>query len=288
MAFRVGLSVDTKKTSIDEAVALGAESLEIFVPPDLDWEADARALKEALGEAGLPCTVHTFLTAMLAHEDPAVRSRVLAKALEIVDFTAAIGAPIVTFHPATTRRREEPASTKPSGGLAWFIEQIDYRVTTDLADSFNATIEAFQAFCGRAEERGIAIALENIDHSPLFHPRIDEYDDIVRILEAVDSPHLKLCLDVCHAEISDKPPREWIQALGQEIAHVHVSDTRGRISWQHGHLAIGEGHIDWREVIGALEEAGYDGNMTVEAPWDNFGRSKEILIQYRTSTNQDV
>ncbi len=75
MPFRVGLSVDTKQASIAGAVALGAESLEIFVPPDLKWETDPEALKEALAEAGLPYTVHTFLTAMLAHEDPGIRSR---------------------------------------------------------------------------------------------------------------------------------------------------------------------------------------------------------------------
>ncbi|MGE5578308.1 MAG: sugar phosphate isomerase/epimerase family protein [Syntrophothermus sp.] len=288
MSFRVGLSVDTKKASISEAVALGAESLEIFVPPDLKWETDARALRETLAETGLPYTVHTFLTAMLAHEDPGIRSQVVAKALEIVDFTAAIGAPVVTFHPATTRKLEEPAPVKVSGGLAWFIEQIDYHVTVDLEESFSATIESFRAFCRRAGEHGIAIGLENIDYSPLFHPRIDEFDDIVRVLEAVDSPHLKLCLDVCHAQISDKPPQEWIHALGREIAHVHVSDTRGRISWQHGHLEIGDGYIDWRGVIEALEAVGYDGNMTVEARWDNFARSKDILTRYRTSSNQDL
>ena len=47
-----------------------------------------------------------------------------------------------------------------------------------------------------------------------------------------------------------------IRRAGPRIAHVHVADSNRRHP--------GAGHTDFRSIVGALREAGYDGFLSAE------------------------
>ncbi|MEN6497910.1 MAG: TIM barrel protein [Thermoguttaceae bacterium] len=62
-------------------------------------------------------------------------------------------------------------------------------------------------------------------------------------------------------------PEETVAALGRWILHVHASDAATEASRSGPHLiAPGRGEVDFPSLLGALDEVGYRGYFTVQAP----------------------
>jgi sugar phosphate isomerase/epimerase len=63
------------------------------------------------------------------------------------------------------------------------------------------------------------------------------------LLNAVNSPYLKVCFDTGHANIFSRVPfEEWFSVLRDNIPYMHVNDNKGKIDSE---LAPGQGTIDW-------------------------------------------
>ena len=76
-------------------------------------------------------------------------------------------------------------------------------------------------------------------------------------------PTLSFHLDVGHAFIENRMRgvRDYIDAFGDRLAHVHMHDNHGK---QDEHLPLGAGKIDTRGVIRLLKEVDYDRTITFE------------------------
>lgn len=115
--------------------------------------------------------------------------------------------------------------------------------------------------------------VENIDRA------FGGVDDLGALLEAI--PELAFHLDVAHANLNsgyrgaNRTPA-FLEAFGDRLVHVHVSDNRG--GDQDLHLPLGAGAIDWRKIVSALKEAGYDSTITLEV----FSRERDYLRRSRT------
>ncbi|MCS7192512.1 MAG: sugar phosphate isomerase/epimerase [Armatimonadetes bacterium] len=57
--------------------------------------------------------------------------------------------------------------------------------------------------------------------------------------------------------------QQWIRLLGKRIKRVHVKDF---VVGEHRFVYLLQGDVNWREVIKALHEIGYDGWLTAELP----------------------
>jgi len=57
-------------------------------------------------------------------------------------------------------------------------------------------------------------------------------------------------------------PAETVRRLGKLIRHVHLEDIAP--TRVHHHMIPGEGVIDFRSTLAALQEIGYDGWVTIE------------------------
>ena len=82
-----------------------------------------------------------------------------------------------------------------------------------------------------AEDPGVEIVLENVlEPEPGF---------LKRIVEAVDHPRLKLCLDVGHVNAYSKiPVMEWLEDCAPHISHFHLHNNDG--TWDtHSPLTAG-------------------------------------------------
>lgn len=91
---------------------------------------------------------------------------------------------------------------------------------------------------------------------------IDTTDSFAELLDRVDSPRLKLTLDVGHLHcLGETPIPAVIRRWGQRIANVHIEDMRAGV---HDHLMFGEGEMDFPPIIAALAAVGYDGGVHVE------------------------
>jgi hydroxypyruvate isomerase len=118
-----------------------------------------------------------------------------------------------------------------------------------------AALEAGGEIAGR---HGITLLFEPLNDR-LDHPRffVARTDHGLRLVAAVDSPHVRLLYDVYHSAMMGEEPGAPIVGHGDWIGHVHVADTNGR-------REPGTGTIDWPAVLARLEQAGYAGHVGLE------------------------
>ncbi|HEY52670.1 MAG TPA: sugar phosphate isomerase/epimerase [Caldilineae bacterium] len=115
-------------------------------------------------------------------------------------------------------------------------------------------VEALQACSRAAAPHGVRLALEPINRyeTTLINNVADGLDLIAR----VGADNFGLLLDTFHMNIEDASIEESIRAAGDRIFHFHVADSN---RWYPG-----AGHIDFRSVLDALFETGYDGFVSGE------------------------
>lgn len=78
------------------------------------------------------------------------------------------------------------------------------------------------------------------------------------LVAAVDSPHLRMNLDLYHAQIGEGNLVELVRESRPWIGEIQVADVPGR-------REPGSGEVRYEAVAAALKEAGYDGVVAMEA-----------------------
>ncbi|MBE9531828.1 MAG: sugar phosphate isomerase/epimerase [Proteobacteria bacterium] len=97
------------------------------------------------------------------------------------------------------------------------------------------SLKTWRPLAGEAESAGTVLAIENI-----FEERPGTLKELV---EAIDSPSLRICLDIGHINLySAVEMKDWFATLGPYIAELHIHDNLGVVD---DHLPIGEGTIDF-------------------------------------------
>lgn len=119
--------------------------------------------------------------------------------------------------------------------------------------------ERFLPLCERYD---MTVALENIwDQNPVA---------MLRVLNKVNSPFLKACLDTGHVNIfSSLPITAWVESLGEFLVHFHVHDNHGR---EDEHLPVGWGDIDFSWL------SSYKNNTDITFVNEAHGSIKEERI----------
>jgi L-ribulose-5-phosphate 3-epimerase len=108
-----------------------------------------------------------------------------------------------------------------------------------------------------AERLGVAIGFE--PEPGMF---IDSMQRYQRLLKWIDSPQLKLTLDLGHLYCQGEVPiADYIARWSDRIVNVHVEDMRAGV---HEHLMFGEGEMEFPPIIAALARTGYQGGVHVE------------------------
>ncbi|ONH50643.1 hydroxypyruvate isomerase [Pseudomonas cedrina] len=123
------------------------------------------------------------------------------------------------------------------------------------------------------EDAGRVFLLENLN-TEVDHPGTPfaRADDTLALIEAVGSPHLKLNLDLYHAQIGEGNLIELIQRAGASIGEIQVADVPGR-------KEPGTGEIHYPAIARALYAMGYRGVVGLEG-WAS-GDSTLALERFR-------
>ena len=110
---------------------------------------------------------------------------------------------------------------------------------------------------GRA--RGRRVLLENLN-TAVDHPGTPfaRAADTLALVEAVDSPHLRMNLDLYHAQIGEGNLIELVRDGAAWIGEIQVADVPGRCE-------PGTGEINYPAIARALVRAGYNGVVGLEA-----------------------
>lgn len=91
---------------------------------------------------------------------------------------------------------------------------------------------------------------------------IETSDEFLEFIGTVPYDQVGLNFDIGHFYCVGEDPAEAARKLAPWIRHVHVEDIAS--TREHKHLAPGQGAINFKSVVQALRDIGYDGFLTVE------------------------
>jgi hydroxypyruvate isomerase len=123
------------------------------------------------------------------------------------------------------------------------------------------------------ERAGRVFTLENLN-TAVDHPGVPfaKAADTLALVEAVDNPHLRLNLDLYHAQIGEGNLVQLVERALPYVGEIQVADVPGRCE-------PGTGEIHYPAVAAALNQLGYTGVVGLEG-WAS-GDPETALEQFR-------
>ena len=217
-----------------EAIAAHGLAVEIW-----DWTTKDRA---ALRATGVPVKSMTgYIEGDLTTDEGT--ARLLATAEESLRAADELDCPVLNFH----------GTGLGEGGIP---------VVANSHPTASDWLRAADT-CRRLAELGLregrVFTLENLN-TAVDHPGCPfaTAADTLALVSAVDSPGLRMNLDLYHAQIGEGDLIELCRRALPWIGELQVADVPGRAQ-------PGTGEIAYRKVATALAEAGYRGNVGMEA-----------------------
>jgi sugar phosphate isomerase/epimerase len=220
---------------------------------DYYTDQTVRELRQILDDEGMLLSQFVVKTPELASPDPARRAAAVDLFKRGVEKTVALGSPIINttvhypFGISFPRLMDRPLmqtfSQDVPGDLNWAQNWEDY-------------ISALRECAQAAQDGGIRYSLEP---HPFRYGANTE--GLLRILEAVDSPTLGVNVDPSHLFSVGDLPNVTVYRLGDRVLHCHFSDNDGETN---AHWRPGMGKIDWRHLLRALADTGFDGVISLE------------------------
>jgi inosose dehydratase len=93
-----------------------------------------------------------------------------------------------------------------------------------------------------------------------FHPHLGTcVESPEQIAKTFEHTGINFCPDTAHLEAGGGDSADLIKTHGGRIKYVHLKDYADG-----GFLPLGEGGLDFGRIMGALDDVGYDGWITVE------------------------
>jgi len=140
-------------------------------------------------------------------------------------------------------------------------------------DAWNMVLRAFREFVPLSEKNQLHLAVENV-WGMLCH----DFYTAKFLIDYFNSPYLGVNYDPSHDILAGNMDVGWIvRQWGRDrIKHVHLKDAVGtQIQGQFVFPLPGEGFVDWKSFIAAVDDIGYEGVMSVE--FESFEYLKKIL-----------
>ena len=152
---------------------------------------------------------------------------------------AYLGAPMIVVHPCT---------------------HLDFSIDGNPELLFEYNLNFYRRLIPYAEEIGIKIAIENISRNSITSTP----ERLNRLYDTLNNPVFTICFDVGHCLFQNVDPGEAIRKIGARLVDgcTHVHDNFGDTD---AHTLPYYGKVDWEEVMKALAEIGYRGELNYEA-----------------------
>lgn len=132
-------------------------------------------------------------------------------------------------------------------------------------DNFVKNGKRLEELSDFARNYDIQICLENVAWSLCNRPEF--YREIVK-----HAPSIGATLDVKQARISGYDYRDYLNAMGERIKTVHLSDVD-----ENGKIRLpGVGIFDFEELFKRLKDVGFNGDMIIEVYKNDYGAESEI------------
>lgn len=187
-----------------------------------------------------------FFDIALSAHDEQVRAHAEQLVKKEIDIAAYLGCDTVLVVPGAVSCPWNPT-----------IEVVPYDVV------YKRSLEAIKRLAPYAEEKKVAIGLENVWNKFLVSPL--EMRDFI---DQVNSPYVGSYFDAGNVLLFGYPD-QWARILGTRIRKVHIKDFQVETGNLGGFVDLLKGDVDFPATMQALREVGYDGWITSEvSPMD--------------------
>lgn len=231
----VNVPFDYLTNNIDFVVNYGIQP-EIGLDNDVLYTFSVKEfsqIADKLKEASLPCTLHApFHELSIGALDPFIRKASRDKLRMAFDLIAVFQPQSIVCHLGFEENKHGYKQEK------WF----------------NNSLEGWQELLSIAKSNKTPIMLENTyELTPQQHRKM---------LQALDSPYARFCLDVGHTVTFAKNSwRDWLPELEPWLGQLHLHDNTGD---RDTHLPVGQGVFDFEGLVSYLKEKGLSPLMTLE------------------------
>lgn len=111
------------------------------------------------------------------------------------------------------------------------------------------------ALAEHAKSLNITLGLEYLNRFESY--LVSCTDELIALVDRINHPNCKLMFDSFHANIEETKLGDAIRKMGNRLVHVQLSEnTRG---------TLGSGHVDFKDILTALEDINYQGMISIEA-----------------------
>ena len=206
-----------------------------------DPDREFAALSRLASSLGVTVAQTHGVTFPVCGEEAVVRDG-LDRGLRSIEWCAAVGVRLYVFHPGTAPCDESE---------------------DDLKRVRDANVEVVGRLSEAARKVGMKIALENM---------VDAFTggrrhfgatpaELIWLAEQTDPENVGICWDTGHGHLQRLDQGKAIRALGDRLIATHVADND---TSRDQHLLPFEGTIDWKAVLDALRDIGYEGTFNLE------------------------
>lgn len=169
---------------------------------------------------------------------------ILAKLCRCIEAAAVMGIPYLVIHPC---------------------QHLPYNVSRQAL--FDKSVALYRQLLPLAQALGVVLCTENMWQRDKGRKVIVESicarpEEFCQMIDALDSPYLKGCLDIGHGPLVSQDPAFMVRTLGKDrlkAVHIHDVDLTND-----SHTLPFVGKVNWQEVVRALAQIGYEGDFTFE------------------------
>lgn len=211
---------------------LGFEGVELNSPCGVDNDEVKKALETAgIGVSEIIDGLHWKDTLSSPNED--VRARGVAALKKSLEDAKFFGAGEVLLVPGT----------------------VNPNVSFD--DCYKRSQEEIRKVIPYAKELGVKIGIENV-----WNNFINDPETMLKYVDEFKSEYVAVHYDVGN-HVKFNKPEHWVRTLGKRIIRLHIKEFSLTKQFS---VKLGEGDVNWPEVVKALGEIGYSGWATAEVP----------------------
>jgi len=213
---------------------LGLDFIDLTLEPPMSSvrRLDIQATRELLERHGLRVVGHTAYYLPLCSPFESLRRAAVEELKLCLQAFASLGASWMNIH---------PDAKAPLHERKFVIER---------------NLQTIRELLPVAREFNVGIMMENLPGGFNTSKQVGELLDPI--------PELGLHLDIGHANllVERNTTDELLSAYGQRLQHVHLHDNKGGSADLH--LPLGTGTVDIAHYVRSLQNAGYDGTITLE------------------------
>jgi D-psicose/D-tagatose/L-ribulose 3-epimerase len=197
-----------------------------------DGEGGGLATGRVLADNGLKVFSLTPDNVDLAHPDAVMRGQAVDYYLQLLDFAAELGKPLVSCH--------------------GFVGRV--RPLTSQAEERQLLLEAVGQIADRAKSHDLRLIFEVLNRYESH--LVNTGQEALAFIDDLARNNMGVLLDAYHMNIEEADPAGAIRQVGSKLWLYHAADSnRG---------AVGRGHTDFGEQLRALQDIGYQGPIILE------------------------